>query len=211
VHRFIRPAVLSDTGPAAALLGRAFADDRLYVWVIPDEHVRRQRLPGLFAAQLGIAHLGGFETDVMCADGQILGCAVWSPPGASPSVLQQLVGLATFPLIPWSRMAVALSTFHEIGRARPKEPPHWYLSCLGVDPPAQRTGVARGLLTPRLAQCDEARAREALISGEANVPFYEALGFTATLKINISGNGPTHWVMWRNPRPGGKRVRRGVD
>jgi len=88
--------------------------------------------------------------------------------------------LGDFPADPVVTLAVALSTFHEIGRARPKEPPHWYLSCLAVDPPAQRTGVARGLLTPRLAQCDEARARAALISGEANVPFYEALGFTAT-------------------------------
>lgn len=202
--------MLSDTGPAAALLGRAFAGDPLYAWVIPDERVRRQRLPGLFAAQLGIGHLGTFETDVMCADGQILGCAVWWPPGASPSVLQQWLGVATFPLIPWSRMAVALSTFHELGRVRPKEPPHWYLSLLGVDPSAQRTGVARGLLTPRLVQCDEARAPAALFSGEASVAFYEAFGFTATLKIKISGNGPTHWMMWRNPG-GGKRVRRSVD
>jgi hypothetical protein len=44
-----------------------------------------------------------------------------------------------------------------------------------------------------------ARAPAARISGEANVPAYEAFGFTATLKIKISGNGPTHWVMWRNP------------
>lgn len=210
MRRFIRPAVLSGIGPAAALLGRAFADDPLLTWVIPDEQVRRQRLPGLFAAQLGIAHLGGFETDVMCAGDPILGCAVWSPPGASPSVLQQLVALATIPLIPMSRLAVALSAFHEINRERPKEPPHWYLSLLGVDPPAQRTGVARGLLTPRLARCDEARAPSALTSGEANVAYYEAFGYTATRKIEVSGNGPTHWVMWRNPG-GETRARRGTD
>ena len=143
MRRIIRPAVLGDTGPAAALLSRAFADDPLMAWVIPDERVRRQRLPGLFAAQVGNAHLGGFyETDVMCAGGPILGCALWSPPGASPSVLQQLVAVATVPVIPMSRLVMALSTFQEINRAHPKEPPHWYLSLLGVDPPAQRTGVA---------------------------------------------------------------------
>jgi GNAT superfamily N-acetyltransferase len=210
VCRIIRPAVLSDTGPAAALLSRAFADDPLYAWVIPDEQVRRQRLPRLFAAQLGSAHLGDFETDVMCGDGAILGCALWWPPGASPSVLQQLAALATIPLIPRSRLVVAINAFHEIARARPKEPPHWYLSCLGVDPPAQRTGVGRGLLTPRLARCDEAQAPAALISGAANVTYYEAFGYTATQKINVSGNGPAHWVMWRNPR-GETRVRRGTD
>jgi GNAT superfamily N-acetyltransferase len=66
------------------------------------------------------------------------------------------------------------------------------IRCLGVDPPAQRTGVARGLLTPRLAQCDEARAPAALTSGEANVACYAAFGYTATRKIEASGNGPTH-------------------
>jgi GNAT superfamily N-acetyltransferase len=146
----------------------------------------------------------------MCGDGPILGCAIWWPPGASPSVLQQLVALATIPLIPRSRLAVALSTLLEIARARPKEPPHWYLSCLGVDPPAQRTGVGRGLLAPRLARCDEVRAPAALISGEANVAYYEAFGYTATRKIKVSGNGPAHWVMWRNPG-GETRVRRGTD
>jgi ribosomal protein S18 acetylase RimI-like enzyme len=210
VRRIIRPAVLGDTVPAAALLGRAFADDPLFAWVIPDERVRRRHLPGMFAAQLGIARLGGFETDVMCAGGPILGCALWSPPGASPSVLQQLVTIATVPLIPMSRLAVCLSTFHEINRERPKEPPHWYLSLLGVDPPAQRTGVGRGLLTPRLARCDEARVPSALTSGEANVAYYEAFGYTATRKIEVSGHGPTHWVMWRNPG-GETRVRRGTD
>jgi ribosomal protein S18 acetylase RimI-like enzyme len=211
VRRITRPAVLGDTGPAAALLSRAFADDPLMAWVIPDERVRRRRLPGLFAAQLGNAHLGGFyETDVMCAGGPILGCALWSPPGASPSVLQQLVAVATVPVIPMSRLVMALSTFQEINRARPKEPPHWYLSLLGVDPPAQRTGVGRGLLTPRLAQCDEARVPSALTSGEANVAYYEAFGYTATRKIEVSGNGPTHWVMWRDPG-GETRVRRGTD
>jgi len=167
-------------------------------------------LPGLFAAQLGVARLGGFETDVMCAGGPILGCALWSLPGASPSVLQQLVTIATVPVIPMSRLAVCLSTFHEINRERPKEPPHWYLSLLGVDPPAQRTGVGRGLLTPRLARCDQARVPSALTSGEANVAYYEAFGYTATRKIEVSGNGPTHWVMWRDPG-GETRVRRGTD
>ena len=210
MRRITRPAGLGDTVPAAALLSRAFADDPLMAWVIPDERVRRRRLPGLFAAQLGVARLGGFETDVMCAGGPILGCALWSLPGASPSVLQQLVTVATVPLIPMSRLVVALSTFHESGRARPKEPPHWYLSLLGVDPPVQRTGVGRGLLTPRLARCDEARVPSALTSGEANVAYYEAFGYTATRKIEVSGNGPTHWVMWRDPG-GETRVRRGTD
>ena len=58
VRRIIRPAVLGDTGPAAALLSRAFADDPLFAWIIPDERVRRQRLPGLFAAQVGNGALG---------------------------------------------------------------------------------------------------------------------------------------------------------
>src|SRR5580693_4931681 len=48
VRRITRPAVLGDTVPAAALLSRAFADDPLMAWVIPDERVRRRRPPGRF-------------------------------------------------------------------------------------------------------------------------------------------------------------------
>lgn len=201
MDRVIRPAASPDTKPTAAVFARAFADDPLYAWIFPDERVRRQRLPILFAWQLRAAQRGRDQIDVMVADERILGCAIWSPPGARrPSAGQQLAVLASFPLILGSRLRVALRSFNALGRARPEQP-HWYLSTIGVDPPAQRTGVARGLLKPRLARCDEARIPAALVTGEPdNLAYYELLGFSVTREIKLPGGGPAHWAMWRNPQ-----------
>lgn len=201
VDRVIGIAAPRDIGPAAGVLARAFADDPLYVSIFADEWVRTRRLPGLFAVQLRAAQSGRDHVDVMVAGEQILGCAVWSPPGARrPSARQQLAVLAAFPFILRSRMGMAIRCFNAIGRARPEEA-HWYLSTIGVDPPAQRTGVARALLEPRLARCDEDAIPAALVtSEERNVAYYESLGFAVTRQIKLPGDGPAHWAMWRSPR-----------
>jgi ribosomal protein S18 acetylase RimI-like enzyme len=183
------------------VFARAFGADPLYVWIFPDVRARRSRLPRLFAAQLRAARRGRDDIDVLTTGAQILGCAVWSPPGAvHPTPGQQLTVLTSFPAILGRRIPVALGSFNAIGRARPAEP-HLYLSTIGVDPSAQRTGVAKALLRPRLAQCDEDRIPVALVTGEeSNVGYYESLGFAVTGQAELPGGGPAQWTMWRNPR-----------
>jgi ribosomal protein S18 acetylase RimI-like enzyme len=106
--------------------------------------------------------------------------------------------LAAFPLI--LGRPVALASFNAIGRARPTEP-HWYLSTIGMDPSAQRTGVAKGLLGLRLARCDQDHVPVALVTGEqSNVGYYESLGFAVTGQAEVPGGGPAQWTMWRKPR-----------
>jgi ribosomal protein S18 acetylase RimI-like enzyme len=201
VDRVIRAAVSSDTKPVAAMFARAFAGDPLCAWIFPDERMRRRRLPRLFAAQLPAARRGPEAIDVMVAGEQILGCAAWSPPQARrPSASQQLTVLVSFPLILGPRLRVAFGAFNALSRARPGQP-HWYLSTIGVDPAAQRTGVARALLGPRLARCDDTGTPAALATGKhSNVRYYESLGFAVTEEIKIPGGGPAHWAMWRNPQ-----------
>jgi hypothetical protein len=126
VDRFIRPAGPGDARPAAAVFARAFAEDPLYTWIFPDEAVRVRRLPRLFTTQLRAAVRGHDEIDLMVAGGRILGCAVWSPPGASrPTAGQQIAVLAAFPIL-GRRLPVALGSFGAVSRIRPKEP-NWYL------------------------------------------------------------------------------------
>jgi len=201
VDRVIRPASPGDERPAAAVFARAFAGDPLYTWIFPDEAARARRLPRLFTTQLRAAVRGHDEIDLMVDGDRILGCAVWSPPGAPrPTTGQQLAVLAAFPLILGRRLPVALGSFNAVGRTRPKEP-HWYLSTIGVDPSAQRTGVAKGLLQPRLARCDQDQVPVGLVTGEqSNVRYYESFGFAVTSQVELPGGGPVHWTMWRTSR-----------
>ena len=52
------------------------------------------------------------------------------------------------------RTPMVLRGMQEVERRHPHEP-HYYLSMLGVDPPAQRHGMGSALLGPMLARCDE--------------------------------------------------------
>src|SRR5579859_8157643 len=74
----IRRAGPDDTKPLAKALARAFADDPMMSFLLPDEHQRRRRLPMLFALQLRSlqAHLGEVYTT-----SELSGAALWAPPG----------------------------------------------------------------------------------------------------------------------------------
>jgi len=196
----IRPATAGDTKALAAVLARAFATDPLYTWVFPDERGRQERLAMMFAAQLRATRLGRDQVDVAVAGGQSVGCALWSPPGAvRPLARQQLAILAMFPVVLRRRLATALSGFGTLSRARPAQA-HWYLSTIAVDPSAQRMGVARGLLAPRLARCDQMSAPAALVTcKETNLAYYQGFGFAVTGDIALARGGPAHWSMWRPP------------
>ena len=87
----VRPATRSDLGALARTLGRAFYDDPVMTWMLPDDDARRRKLHKLFASLTRYHHLarGGVE---VAPDGDgIGGAALWDPPGqwqharASPS------------------------------------------------------------------------------------------------------------------------------
>ena len=81
------------------------------------------------------------------------------------------------------------------------ERPHWYLSGIGTDPPAQGSGVGSALMRAQMARCDAAGEAAYLESSkERNVPFYERHGFRVTGELTVPGGGPTLWLMWRNPQ-----------
>ena len=81
------------------------------------------------------------------------------------------------------------------------ERPHWYLSGIGTDPPAQGSGVGSALMRSQMARCDAAGEAAYLESSkERNVPFYERHGFRVSGELTVPGGGPTLWLMWRNPQ-----------
>jgi ribosomal protein S18 acetylase RimI-like enzyme len=196
----VRPFARADLTATVATLARAFDDDPVMTWIFPDDGMRRRRLPGFFAATLRGTSLRHDGTEVAVRDGQVLGAAIWLPPGTwRPPLWRQLAALPGLVVRLRSRLSVASVTYGALVRLHP-ERPHWYLSGIGTDPPVQGTGVGGELLRSRLARCDADRLPAYLESSkERNVPFYERHGFRVTGEVTIPGGGPTLWLMWRNP------------
>ena len=189
---------LDDVDAVAASMARAFWDDPLQCWLLPDEVTRLDRLERMFAGQARFASvpMGACYTDDTCAT-----AAFWTPPGklqpiaevlASMEPLEHIVGADAMP-----RFQSAFSAMHAVHPVVP----HFYLAGLGTDPPVQGTGLGSAVLQPVLTRCDREHIPAYLESTkEVNVRFYERHGFRVTEEIAPPPDGPILWCMWRDPR-----------
>lgn len=189
---------MTDTDPLAAVLGRAFADDPVWLWMFPRHPERMARL---FAMLLRHAHLPNGVSELAEDSGTILAGALWDPPGRwkipLTTQLRQTPGLVR---TLGRRTVSVLRGLGEVERGHPTRP-HWYLAAIGTDPAAQGLGLGSALLRSRLTRCDAERIPAYLESSkESNIPFYERFGFTVTGEIRMPRGGPLVWPMWRDPR-----------
>lgn len=200
----VRTAADADADAIAALLGRAFDDDPVWRWLLPDDASRVRRLTGLFGVLLRRVHLRHGATEATGRDGGTEAAALWDPPGhwRVPVRLQAAQALPLLRIL-GTRVPITLRTLGEIERHHPREP-HWYLAVLGTDPPAQGGGLGGALLRSRLDRCDAEGLPAYLESSkERNVPYYERFGFRVTRELALPGRGcPPVWLMWREPGQG---------
>lgn len=201
-----RVTPLDDAAAAAAgaMLGRAFFDDPLWRWVLPDDERRAASLGAFMrvGVRYGVAH-GRVD-----ATGGSAGCAVWLRPGDSDFDPQRALplGLGDAPAQlgedGFGRFVAAMG--HLAGPHHRLEPaPHWYLMILGVEPALQRRGIGAALLRPVLERADADGVRCYLETQKAaNVPFYQAQGFTVREQTDVPDGGPHLWLMSRVPRAG---------
>ncbi|MFG2089058.1 MULTISPECIES: GNAT family N-acetyltransferase [unclassified Spirillospora] len=197
----VRPVTASDTAAVAAVLGRAFDDDPVWRWLLPDDASRVRRLTGLFAIMLRRVHLPHGTTEATGRDGTAEAAALWDPPGRwHVPVRTQAAQAVPLLRVLGTRVPATLRTLGAIEEQHPREP-HWYLAVLGTDPPAQGGGLGGALLRSRLDRCDAEGVPAYLESSkERNVPYYERFGFTVTRELALPGKGcPPVWLMWRAP------------
>ncbi|WP_225993337.1 GNAT family N-acetyltransferase [Actinomadura rudentiformis] len=199
VESTVRRLSADDAKVVAGVLARAFDDDPVWQWIIPEADGRVRRLSLVFELITRKVHQprGGCEVAGR-GSGEIEAAALWDPPGEwkvpLSAQLGQLVPLArSFGL----RLPAALRALGAIEKRHPKEP-HWYLAVLGTDPAAQGNGLGGALLRSRLGRCDEERLPAYLESSkESNVPYYEQFGFRVTDRFVPPGGCPPVWRMWR--------------
>ena len=192
-----RPAVWADADAIAATLGRAFHDDPLMCFLLPDTPARPQKMQDLFRLlfKLGLPH--------GCCDVTtgIEAVALWRPPGAwHIPAYQYLTNGAAFLGIFGLRGAGLVN--HVMGMIEQRHPhePHHYLQAIGTDTLKQGKGYGGVVIRRQLAVADAAHMPAYLESSkETNIPIYKSFGFEVTGEINLP-NGPTLWPMWRAAR-----------
>lgn len=198
----IQPLTDSQVPAAGALLARAFHDDPLMTYSIPDAAERVRLLPEVYARIIRFGTLAG----EVHTTANFEGVALWMPPGAT-----------------WPREKIVASGMHEIAavigdaayqryrdvvgcewqaRQRDMDNDCWYLFLLGVEPRLQRRGLGGALIGPVLARADAARVACYLeTENERNVAFYKKQSFELIVNGEEAGStGVRFWSFRRLPR-----------
>jgi GNAT superfamily N-acetyltransferase len=196
-----RPARKDDVRELSRTLARAFYDDPVMIWLLPDEKPRTVQLYRLFATMTRHHHLASGGVQVACDGPGIGAAALWDPPNEwQETRWAQLAMTPTFILVFGARSMRGRAVQELMKREHPEEP-HWYLGVIGSDPSVRGKGFGQALMRSRLDRVDAEHAPAYLESTKPeNVPYYQRFGFEVTGAIVLPDGGPTMWPMWRRPR-----------
>jgi ribosomal protein S18 acetylase RimI-like enzyme len=196
-----RPARKADIRELSATMSRAFYDDPVMTWILPDDNARSKHLTRMFEAMTRHHHLARGGVEVACDGPGIGAAALWDPPNQWEETRRaQLAMTPAFLQVFGFRTAMAHGVQEVMKRAHPEEP-HWYLAAIGSDPTVRGRGFGQVLMRSRLDRCDAEYCPAYLESSKPeNVPYYQRFGFTVTREIMLPYGGPPLWAMWRAPR-----------
>lgn len=199
-------AQVAAAGPAdiAALshaLGRAFFDDPVMTWMLPDPRARRRKLHKLFAALTRHHHLARGGVEVATAGSpDICAAALWDPPGQWRHTTVEELRAAPSMLLAFGTALRRGMQVSDLMKQHHPEEPHWYLAVIGSDPAVRGAGLGHALMSSRLDRCDAEAAPAYLESSNPdNIGYYQRFGFEVTGELTVPG-GPTLYPMWRRPR-----------
>jgi GNAT superfamily N-acetyltransferase len=198
------PAVLlqeSQIDAAAQAMGRAFFDDPLQKYFLPDEQQRRDLGPPFFAAMIR----DGLRFGQVYTTGASDGAAVWFTAEGREMDDERFVasGLADAAAAvgdeAFGRFAGVME-FLEPFHKRDAPSAHWYLAVIGVDPAMQGRGIGKSLIEPIVKKADGAGLPCYLETAQPkNVPFYQHLGFDVIVDTIDPVSGLQLWTFLRPP------------
>ncbi|GFG50895.1 GNAT family N-acetyltransferase [Mycolicibacterium agri] len=195
-----RPIKKADVGPLAKVLARAFYDDPVMRYMVPDDKLRARALPPMFAAMTRHHFYSRGGSEVATRDGTIGAATLWDPPGQRRSSRWEelrMMPTMVFYLRSCAERYQVLNRAME--EAHPHEP-HWYLMVIGSDPTVRGAGFGQALMRSRLDRCDGERVPAYLeATKEELLPYYMRFGFEQIGEIALP-DGPKMWPMWRVAR-----------
>ena len=194
----VRKATEEDVPALYRALARAFYDDPVASWFMPDDDRRLRKLERAF--ELGIRKIYLPHGHCYTTDG-VVGGALWNPPGTWRVATGRQLRLLPAMVRAYGRDTPrAFRGFDLVAREHPDERPHWYLPFVGVYPDWQGRGLGTALLRPVLDRCDADGAPAYLESStERNRACYLRQGFEDAGILRFP-DGPPMTKMWREPR-----------
>jgi GNAT superfamily N-acetyltransferase len=195
----VRTLAPSEATRAGAIAARAFLDDPLFTFAMPD---RKHRLAGAEWAltanvRYGLAH------GVVHTLASVEALAVWMPP-EHPTMRLWPMLRAGFAAAPWRLGLRGLLRFARFSSVKENlqarimhEQPHWYLMLIAVEPSRQHRGFGGRVLEPIFGRAEAAGQPCYLeTTREANLAFFEKHGFTTAAQGEVP-HGPPVWGMRR--------------
>lgn len=196
----VRPFQESDRVRAVSTMARAFADDDLYRYFIPEDGARERFLKTFMAFRLryGLKH----GTVLVAGDGA--GVAVFLAPGHQMNPMDLLLCGGLRAILPCTKAQreriMGFNRFADAVAARSAESPCWHLSPVCVEPPVQGKGIGKALVAHGLAQMrPSAQPCYLETQSEKNVEFYQVCGFRTISRTPVPGTGMEHWGMLWEP------------
>jgi len=187
----IRTATADDSADITAALARAFHDDPVASYALPNNRKRPGQLQRFYRERLRTL----LTDELVFCDADRRAAALWAAPDRWHTPVSELLRTRIFS---W-RTPLFLAGGLRVERRHPTDP-HYYLAILGVDPSAQGQGLGSQVIRPMLDRCDTEGVPAYLESSkETNLPFYERHGFRVTGEVELPF-GPPLWLMWRDPR-----------
>jgi GNAT superfamily N-acetyltransferase len=193
----VRKADANELPVLASVLARAFFDDPVFVWMLPDASRRLETQERFFALVLRELFLSQEES--YTTDG-FAGVAVWELPAhPRPGAIEQLKLLPSMLRVFGRRIPRAMQAMTALESNHP-ERAHFYLPFLGVAPEWQGRGIGSALMRPVLSRCDREGIPAYLeASTPRNRALYERHGFAVTEEFRLAKGSPPLWRMWREP------------
>jgi GNAT superfamily N-acetyltransferase len=191
--RDVRLAAWNDRMAVSTMLAAAFQDDPVMTYIFPDPKVRQARLPRFFS----VIFDGDGASGTRYVTESVEAATLWRRPGRGHLSLRE----KAIQVLPWlfasgAALGRALAVSAASDANHPAEP-HWYLHIVGCSPDHQGQGFGTAAIRAGLARADADGVQSYLETAkEANIPFYQALGFGVTHHWHVP-NGPKNWSMVR--------------